>query len=404
VRILHVLDHSLPLQSGYAIRTISVLRSHQALGHETFHLTGPRHNVAPQASEQVGRWLFYRTPKTAGMGLPMAGELLIMQRLEQQLRDLARRLKPDLIYAHSPLTNGWPALRVARRLGIPVAYEIRALWEDAAVEHGSIPAWGLRYRTISALETKLMRRVDALAVICRGLRDEVLARGVPEAKVTVVPNSIDPSHFPARQRAHSELEERLGLAGCTVVGFAGSFYRYEGLALLIEAMPALMQRFPDLRLLLVGGGREEAQLREAAQNAGLSKHVLFTGRVSHEEVPRYFDLVDVFAYPRLPSRLTQLVTPLKPLEAMAAGRLVVASDVGGHKELIDHGRTGLLYRAGDREALIACLSEILHQRERWGEVRSAARAFVERERSETVMAARYHEMFVRLFPTPPASG
>jgi PEP-CTERM/exosortase A-associated glycosyltransferase len=398
VRILHVLDHSLPLQSGYAIRTISVLRSQRALGHETFQVTGPRHNVVPEASEQVGPWLFYRTPRTAGMDLSLLGELLIMQRLERRLEELVCELEPDLIYAHSPLTNGWPALRVARRHGVPVAYEIRALWEDAAVEHGSIAEGGPQYRTIRLLETMLMRRVDALAVICRGLRDEVLARGVPEAKVTIVPNIADPSLFSLERRLYPELQERLGLVGCTVLGFAGSFYRYEGLMLLIDAMPALIRRFPDLCLLLVGGGREEARLRERARHAGLGRHLVFTGRVPHDEVAAYYDLVDLFVYPRLPSRLTEIVTPLKPLEAMAAGRLVVASDVGGHRELVGHQRTGFLCQAGDLDSLVGCLSHVLGNPRDWGEVSTAARLFVERERTEATMTRRYQEMLDGLRP------
>jgi glycogen(starch) synthase len=130
----------------------------------------------------------------------------------------------------------------------------------------------------------------------------------------------------------------LGLDGATVVGFAGSFYGYEGLDLLIEAVRQMLPRHPQLRLLLVGGGPQESNLRAQAVAAGMQEHVIFTGRVPHAEVQRYYELIDVLAYPRLPIRLTELVTPLKPLEAMAQGRMLVASDVGGHRELIATAR------------------------------------------------------------------
>ena len=137
------------------------------------------------------------------------------------------------------------------------------------------------------------------------------------------------------------------MTGKTVVGFAGSFYGYEGLDLLIDALALLAPRHPDLRVLLVGGGMQEAALREQARVRGVADRVVFSGRVPHQEVQRYYDLIDVLAYPRHRMRLTELVTPLKPLEAMAQGRMLVASDVGGHRELIRDGETGVLFPAGD---------------------------------------------------------
>ena len=180
-----------------------------------------------------------------------------------------------------------------------------------------------------------------------------------------------------------------------MIGFAGSFYGYEGLDLLLEAARRMLPQHPNLRVLLVGGGPQEGNLKAQAAAAGLQDRVIFTGRVAHADVQRYYELIDVLAYPRLPIRLTELVTPLKPLEAMAQGRMLVASDVGGHRELVRHEETGFLFRAGDAGALEKALNDVLAQRERWPQIRLQARRFVELERTWAGSVARYREVYQR---------
>ena len=158
----------------------------------------------------------------------------------------------------------------------------------------------------------------------------------------------------------------------------------------------LRARLPDLRLLLVGGGPQEANLRARTADLALGGAVVFTGRVPHSEVGRYYDLVDAFVYPRLPMRLTDLVTPLKPLEAMAQGRLVVASDVGGHRELIRDGETGVLFRAGDAGALADAVFGLFSHREQWPGLQAAGSCFVERDRNWEASVARYEPVYRRL--------
>ena len=141
--------------------------------------------------------------------------------------------------------------------------------------------------------------------------------------------------------------------------------------------------------LLVGGGPQDAALKAQAQQLGVADKVVFTGRVPHAEVQRYYDLVDVLCYPRHSMRLTELVTPLKPLEAMAQGRLLVASNVGGHQELIRHGETGLLFQAGSAEALTSAVLDLLARREQWPVLRAAGRRFVEAERNWAASASAF---------------
>lgn len=319
-----------------------------------------------------------------------------MQQLETRLEAVARDIRPDIIHAHSPVLNALPAIKVARKLGIPVVYEIRAFWEDAAVDHGSTTEGSLRYRATRALETRAIRQVDHVFTICEGLRADIVARGIPAEKVTVIPNAVDVASFQLASPPDPQLQEKWGLTGKTVIGFIGSFYAYEGLDLLLDALPELIRQRPDVRVLLVGGGPQEANLRQQAERLGLSEHVIFTGRVPHQEVSRYYDLINVLAYPRHPMRLTELVTPLKPLEAMAQGQLFVASDVGGHKELIEHGKTGILFKAGDCKALTEALLDLLNDRQRWPELKANGRHFVEVVRNWRNSVANYVAPYQRL--------
>jgi len=394
MRILHVLDHSIPLHSGYTFRTLAILREQRALGWETVQLTTPKQGSAGSAVEEVDGWRFHRTPAAPDTSLP--GQMRLTAR---RLDRLVGELQPDLIHAHSPVLNALPGLWVGRRRQIPVVYEMRASWEDAAVDHGTTTEGSPRYRLSRALESFALRSVDQVTTICEGLRDDILARGLPPEKITVIPNAVDADAFRFGVPADAALRRELGLEGCTVIGFAGSFYGYEGLHLLVSALARLVPGHPDIRLLLVGGGVQEQALRRQAEAEGVADRIVFAGRVPHGQVQKYYELIDVLAYPRLPMRLTELVTPLKPLEAMAQGRIFVASDVGGHRELVRHGETGFLFKAGSVEALSDALARVLAQREVWPAISRRAREFIERERTWANSVARYREVYARALAT-----
>jgi PEP-CTERM/exosortase A-associated glycosyltransferase len=395
LRVLHVLDHSIPLQSGYAFRTVSILREQRALGWETFHLTGPKQGATAALEEDVDGWRFFRTPSPGGGAawIPGAQELRQIGATTRRLAEVAERVRPDVLHAHSPVLNAFPALRVGRRFGIPVVYEVRAFWEDAAVDHGTHREWGPRYRVIRAMETFALRRADHVTTICEGLRRDIVDRGIAPGKVTVIPNAVDVDAFRLGGEPDPALKARLGLDGKVVVGFIGSFYAYEGLDLLLEALPAIQRELPQARVLLVGGGPHEAALKRQAAAFGIADQVLFVGRMPHAEIARYYDLIDVLVYPRHSQRLTELVTPLKPLEAMAQGRVLVASDVGGHRELIDDGKTGVLFRAESAEALARAVTTVVRDRAKSSSLRAQGRRFVERERSWAASVARYRPVF-----------
>lgn len=395
MKILHIFDHTLPLHSGYTFRSAAILRNQRKLGWETFHLSGPRQLNCEVSEEDADGLHFYRTPKPAGLlaRLPGTEPFAVMGAIEQRLLGLARELQPDILHAHSPVLDAVPAIRVGRRLGIPVVYEIRAFWEDAAVDHGTTREGSLRYRLTRALETWAVKRADAVTVICEGLRRDLVERGIAPGKITVIPNAVDIDKFEMGGKPDPELKLRLGLGTSRVLGFIGSFYAYEGLDLLVAALPAILRQIPDVKLLLVGGGPQEAALKQQVMALDLKERVIFTGRVPHAEVNRYYDLVDVLVYPRHPMRLTELVTPLKPLEAMAQGRLMVASDVGGHKELIQDGKTGILFRAGNAGDLASKVVALLKYEQGWDSMKQNGRRFVESERNWAASVARYRGVY-----------
>jgi len=334
--------------------------------------------------------------------LPGLNQVAVMSQLSDRLADVVKIVKPDILHAHSPVLNALPALQVGRSLGIPVVYEVRAFWEDAAVDHGTSREWGIRYRLTRGLESYALKRVNAITTICEGLRGDILGRGIPPEKVTVIPNAVNIENFRMGQTPDLQLAQNLGLPGKILLGFIGSFYAYEGLAVLIQALPKMLAVNPDIRVLLVGGGPQEKELKALAAQLRLEDKVIFTGRVPHDQVQRYYDLIDILVYPRLPMRLTDLVTPLKPLEAMAQGRLIVASDVGGHRELIQDGKTGTLFKAGDPDALASKVLDLLSSASLWPGLRAAARAFVETQRNWPISVARYRGIYGRLAPQSPS--
>lgn len=398
MRILHILDHSIPLHSGYTFRTLSILKSQRALGWETFHLTSPKQEGCTALEETVDGWHFYRTPPGNGLfsSMPGMNEVELIAETTHRLEQVVKRVKPQILHAHSPVLNAIPALRVARRLGLPVVYEVRAFWEDAAVDHGTTKEGSFRYRLTRWLESYALRRVDAVTTICEGLRQDIVARGIAPENVTVIPNAVDIDNFRLGGKADEGLKQSLGLVGKTVIGFVGSFYAYEGLDLLLAALPKVLQRAPDVRVLLVGGGPQEEALKKQAIDLHIADKVVFTGRVPHSEVTRYYDLIDLLAYPRHSMRLTELVTPLKPLEAMAQGKLLIASDVGGHKELIRDNETGLLFKAGDASAFADKIVNAMADSGNWDSIKMAGRRFVEAERNWKRSVDRYQDVYGRI--------
>lgn len=391
------------MHSGYSFRTRAILKAQIASGWQVAGITGARHTQAGPEVETVEGLTFHRTTKPAPAASPL-GEWREIRAFARGIEALIATWKPDILHAHSPVLTALAAIGVAKRHKIPLIYEIRAFWEDAAVGNGTGTEGSLKYRATKALETYAVRRADAVAVICEGLKNDLLTRGIAADKIMVSPNGVDLDLFGTPPSPDLALAGSLGLTGADVIGFIGSFYDYEGIDDLIAAMPALQAERPNTHLLLVGGGPMEAGLRAQAQASAAAANIHFVGRVPHDQVERYYSVIDILAYPRKKMRLTDLVTPLKPLEAMAQRRLVAASDVGGHRELIEDGVTGSLFAPDSPAAIARALSDLLGQRAMWDVRRDVAQKFVEQDRNWSSNISRYQPVYHKLLAQGAAKG
>jgi PEP-CTERM/exosortase A-associated glycosyltransferase len=355
INVYHILDHFIPEYSGYTFRTRSILQNQIAHGIEPRGIISPLYTHGLKEFEVIDGIDFNRSifnGKAIKHNIPFLKQY---QTIEFFKKDIYRVLKDKprgVVHAHSPVLNALSAYEVARKLAMPFVYEVRAFWEDAAVDMGKTNETSLRYKVTKAIETNMLKKADAVITICQGLKKDMIKRGVDEKKIWVVLNGVSLDIFYPREK-NFELVRRYNVADKKVLGFIGSFYNYEGLDLLIKAMPKIIATEKEAVLMLVGAGQQEPYLKKLVNELKLDKHVIFTGKVPHDQVPEYYSIIDVLVYPRISIRLTELVTPLKPLEAMAMGKPVVGSDIGGFREIIGDGDNGLLFKAGDVFSLAA---------------------------------------------------
>jgi PEP-CTERM/exosortase A-associated glycosyltransferase len=312
--------------------------------------------------------------------LPILSQYGIVSSLKRRLLDVIRQERPSLLHVYSPCLNGLAALPLARRFNIPMIYEVRALWEDGAVDSGACTEGDMRYRVSRMLETYVCRHADHVVTICDGLRSELIGRGIDPARITVVPNSVDLDHFAFVRSRNAAPVPGLELALGPTFGFVGTFFPFEGLEVLMRAVPLILAKEPRAKFVLVGDGPDGARIRQLVRTLGIEDAVVLTGRVPHSEVVRYYDRMDVLIYPRVSNRVTELVTPLKPLEAMARGKLVVASDVGGHREMVFPGKNGTLFQAGNAASLADACLELVSRDWDWDRLRANGREYVREAR------------------------
>ena len=302
-----------------------------------------------------------------------------------ELTRVARKQRPAVIHGASNHWNGLAAVSAANRLGIPSVYEVRGLWE---VTRGSRdPEWakGGMYRFMARMEADAAAHATHVLAITNALKDELVARGVDAEKITVVPNAVDADRFTPAAR-DTQLEEALGVRGKTVIGYIGSVLDYEGLELLIDAADVMHARREDFTVLIVGDGAELEKFQDLVRERELEDFVRFTGRVPHEQVERYYSLVDIAPFPRLPLPVCEMVSPLKPFEALAMGKAVVASDVAALAEIIEPGANGLLHRKGDTEDLVRHLEVLLEDPSLRAKLARQGREWVRENRQWSDMA------------------
>lgn len=388
MRILHIFDHVLFLDQDYCSRSLAIIREQRALGWETEQLIV--HSDKPGADERDTLTLSdmeFNRLNCRGVlsNVPYLKYGKAFFETKSGLRRLIRQFKPDIMQVHTPAVVGLAALQVGQALDIPVVYELRSLWKDDFHNNDKPSGWD--YQIKQKLETHVIRNANAVTTLCEGLRRTVIDLGVDEKKVCIIPNAGERIASSTKEKHGDNLKSRLGLEGKTLLGYIGGYYSHEGIHLILQSMPIMLQGFPEFHLLLIGEGPEEPSLKQLAAELGLSGQVTFLSR--EQNLAHYYDVIDIMIYPRLSTPLSELVPPVNPLQAMANACLVLASDIGGHKELIRHGENGYLFSKGDKNALADVLMEIIEERSAWPQLKKRGKAFIDKERNWTDSVAKY---------------
>lgn len=391
IRVLHVFHHIFHYPCGYRTRSQNILRYQQEQGIEVSVVTSCDHEGAqhlPDPADIIVR------PGPAYVGSRRRGlrEWGLMRQLQPEVEQAIDAENPDVVHAHSPVLVAWPAMAAARKRNRPFVYEVRDLWENAAVDLGKVSANSISRRVARAVDSHVLRRADAVTVICDSMRTELAGRVGSSGRLFVAANGVDLAAL--RAEAADASRRRWNLPSDTdVIGFIGTLQPYEGLEVLIDVLPELLRRPNGIHLMITGDGNQEAALRDQVARRGLERHVTFTGRIAHEEVSHAYAACDALVYPRSYTETTRLTTPLKPLEAMALGKAVLASDLPPMQELISHGVTGLLFKAGQPADLIARTRELLDDAALRVRLGAAARDWVTRERQWPTVMAPYRDAY-----------
>jgi len=398
-RVLHLVTDALPSTSaGYTIRTQEIALAQRLAGMDPHVATRIGFPVTAGAIDGRTTVTVDGVPYHRLLPWVMPGR---MDRLYQtHLRHAARlteRLRPAVLHAASNYANAVIALALRDATGLPVVYEVRGFWEDTWLSRHAANAdlrLSDRYVRTRALETHCMTDADLVVTLGEAMREEIVQRGVPAENVIIVPNGVS-EDFLRPLPDGAALRASLGIRPDEhVVGLVSSLVAHEGIGTLLEAVKILGDRGVKTRALIVGDGPERTALQRRA--AELDLDAIFTGRVPSARVRDYHAVLDVFVVPRTPDRVCQLVTPLKPVEAMASGLPVVVSAVNALSEIVSDKETGLTFPPLDAGALADQLQQVLDRQELRTRLGARAREWVARDRTWAHNAARYREIYRRL--------
>jgi glycosyltransferase involved in cell wall biosynthesis len=402
--VLHVLHNSLPYRrTGAANRTQGLLSGLVRHGYSITAVTRPGFpydEVRGAAAKSVTprheiQGVVYQHLLNGGVVLPRYPVQEFISTYAAGITEHARIESASLIHAASNSYNALAALTAARNLGVPAIYEVRGLYEEVRRSKNEAHALTPQYRFASYLETLAATEADRVIAITDGLRDTLVRRGVPADTIDVIPNGVDTQRFRPLPR-DEVLAEHYGLDGKIVIGYLGSLNWYEGHELLFEAFARLHARHPAVRLLIVGEGSHLNTLLKLRTQLGLEDEIIMPGSVPFEEVEAHYSLVDIAPVTRLSSPVTETVSPLKPFEAMAMAKTVISSDVAIMTEIIDEGRTGLLFRKGDAGSLEEVLERLVRDPELRERLGVQAREWVVAERDWRTLSGRVADIYRHL--------
>lgn len=298
------------------------------------------------------------------IGWKVVEEKILIKYFTKRIIEVAKQENAEVIHAHTPYRVGLPALKAARKLRLPFVYEMRGMWEETAVANGRWLRNGPAYRRFQKFETKVLRKADAVVCISQTLKQEAISRGVEEAKITVVTNAVesDIAENNTKGETYENSVTTLNRGKSTrVIGYIGSLREMEGVDLTAQAVARLKSDGHDVRLFVLTSQAGQIELKQYCDSLGLDDDAVIVGPVPHEQVGPFYDLIDIFVVSRPDTRVTRLVTPLKPFEAMAMGKAVIASKLPALEEIIEDGKTGSLYEPENVDSLCNAISACLNE-------------------------------------------
>lgn len=398
-RVLHLLTNSLPhTASGYAQRSHSIMVAQHQEGWEVLGVTRLGYPV------QVGKLGARSSDDVDGVSyrrlLPCRLAATMDARLQQQAEELlsvALEFRPSVLHTTTHFVNGMVVRAVAEALDIPWVYEVRGQLADTwASTRGAAAHDSEKYRLFQQREAEVMRDADLVVTLGEAMKANIVSAGVPTERVLMAPNAVG-GQFLMEPLDTATARRELGIAeGGHYIGTVSSLVPYEGIDDLIAAFEKLANIQPDLRLLIVGDGVSMPSLKEQARRTAFGDRIIFTGRVSKDAAVLHHQALDIFVVPRKDLHVTQSVTPLKPVEALASARPVIASDLPALREIVTDGRTGTFASPGDPEDLAAKLMWLLGSKSTRAAFGTTGRSEVLRERTWASNAVKIAGEYDRL--------
>jgi glycosyltransferase involved in cell wall biosynthesis len=414
LKILHYVHDALPLQTGYTIRTHNIASNLTKLGYRIFVanqidndtnaykkiglstqsydvIDGVKYLTSPPNKRRFLRSLLWKLDRD---GIPQIFNLARkINLLPSYLTWLKQEVgTPDIIHAHSPPKMAEESHHLSSILNVPMIYEVRGFWGLSVASNNGGSA-DVSKELIPDL--RACKRAGQVVAICNGVADQLIRGGIQAKKITIIPNGVDTNNF-NRSCKDNKLANRLGVADRFVYGYVSNVRRLEGIQTVIKAWHEIKKRIPEAVIVLVGDGLYLKNLEMLVKTEGLEESIRFVGRVPHDEIVNYYSLFDAFVVPRIPEPVCQLVTPLKPLEAMSIGIPVIASDVVALREFITDGETGLLFKSANSTALADACIKMARDDGLRKEISQNARKWVIKNRDWSVVASKYKGVYQQI--------
>ncbi len=319
-----------------------------------------------------------------------------MKTASDDIVDILNKEKPTIVHSASAFYTALPALFAARKLGLPFVYEVRGLWEITRAS--TIPGWknSGRFSLERKLETFVANEADQVITITNGIRNELIDRGVDNSKITIIPNAINRSHF-SETPPNLSLKKELGLSNSPTIGYIGSVVDYEGIDDLLDALFLIKDKKIKFNFLLVGDGGALDGIRQKVKELNLQNCCFIIGRVKHDKVQDYYSLIDITPFPRKPLQVCEMVSPLKPFEAMALNKAVLVSSVLALKEIVTDNETGLIFEKNNIPDLALKLELLINNPKLRSNLASKSKDWVIKNRDWSQVALAFDDVYNKAF-------